>query len=187
MRFISNMSFFCECRCPCSEAMPCGDWADWRCPYVWRPRDLRVFVGSRVEITLPTAKQWTGRLGTLSELHCNSDLQGLVVEVHEVHCTRHYTQVRVVCHQTGLPVWMNVWHRYNRRRVGSGVTWARMACSRDLQREKDSVRSQNGKQRTSDQDGEESAASFSKATPVEALVKRLVRAPDDEKKKISSR
>ena len=53
----------------------------------------------------------------------------------------------------------------------------------DLQREKESVRSQNGKQRTSDQDGEGSAASFSKATPVAALIKTEVRAPDDEKKK----
>ena len=74
--------------------------------------------------------------------------------------------------------------------------------------EKDSARSQNGKQRKSDQDGEESAASFSKAAPVAALVikpksqrgadaafkvvtsskreqqlKREVRAPDDDEKK----
>ena len=56
------------------------DWFQygWECPYGWRQNDLPVEVGSRIEITLASARQWTGRLdiGERSELHCNPDLMG---------------------------------------------------------------------------------------------------------------
>ena len=104
------------------------DWFQygWECPYVWRPNDLPVEVGSRIEITLATARQWIGRLdiGELSELHCNRDLRGLHFKVEAVHLTKDYTQVQVECHETSLLVYMNVWHRYNRGGRPCGVRWA---------------------------------------------------------------
>jgi hypothetical protein len=93
---------------------------------IWRPNDLAVSVGSRIEVMLRTARQWTGRIGEPSELYWNRDLQGLQYEVVDVHRTRRYTQVQVHCHQTGRAVWMNVWSRYNPQGIACGVRWAKI-------------------------------------------------------------
>ena len=104
------------------------DWFQygWECPYCWRPNDLPVEVGSRIEITLATARQWAGPLypGYRSELHANRDLMGLHFKVEEVCRTPNYTQVHVECFETSLLVYMNVWHRYNRGGIPCGVRWA---------------------------------------------------------------
>ena len=88
-----------------------------------------VSTGSPIRVTLSYARQWTGRIGEPSEIYCNRDLAGLEYEVLDVHRTGRYTQIRVNCHQTDLPVWMNVWSRYNVGGIACGVCWARVVQS----------------------------------------------------------
>ncbi len=85
---------------------------------------MAVSMGSRIRITLKTARQWTGRIGEPSELYWNRDLEGLEYEVLDVHRTGRYTQAQVHCHQTDRAVWMNVWSRYNLQGIACGVRWA---------------------------------------------------------------
>ena len=126
-------------RCPHHSVGQCNmDWFQygWECPYCWRPNDLPVEVGSRIEITLARARQWTGRLDIAerSELHCNRDLRGLHFKVEGVHLAKNYTQVQVECSETSLLVYMNVWHRYNRAGKPCGVRWARMVSYQTVRR-----------------------------------------------------
>ena len=123
--------------CPCTGESPCDmRWFEsgWHCPYHWRPNDLAVSIGSRIEVTLPTARQWAGRFGEPSEIHCGRDLMGLEFDVLDVHRTRSYTQVQAECSQTSLLVYMNVWHRYNRAGKPCGVLWARMVSYQTVRR-----------------------------------------------------
>ncbi len=87
---------------------------------------MAVSVGSRIDVTLRTARQWTGRIGEPSEIYWSLDLKGLQYEVLDVHRTGKYTQIQVLCHQTDFPVWMNVWSRFNPEGIACGVCWARI-------------------------------------------------------------
>ena len=48
-------------------------------------------------------------------------LECLTFDVLEIHRTNDYTQARVLCNETQLPVWVNVWHRYGRGKRSCGV------------------------------------------------------------------
>ena len=112
------------CEAPDGQQCCCTEWFDlgWRCPYGWRPRDLNVSIGTRIEVTLATARLWTHRIGDPeSILVRNSDLKGLHYDVLDVHRTAQYTQVKVK-DTSELEVWLNVW----RRTRSSGVRWARI-------------------------------------------------------------
>ena len=115
------------CACPMGELSPCEPhWfpMGWSCPYPWRPRDLHVQCGSVVRLG-PSCRMWTGRYGEpQSELFRSRGLCGLCFEVMEVHRTKHYTQAKLLCNETQLLVWVNLWHRYDRLGRGRGVQWA---------------------------------------------------------------
>ena len=113
------------CECPPGDSNECDPhWIDngWQCPYQFRPRDIAVSPRDIIRITCPTARMWTGKHGDpTSEIYRRSDICGLEYIVEEVNRTRHYTQVKVICHDTHFPGWVNVWHR---RRRCWGVRWA---------------------------------------------------------------
>lgn len=118
-----------QCVCSNYGDAPCEQqWLlqRWVCPFLWRPRDLDISEGSRIRISLSTARFWTGHLGDpRSEIfRSNVGDTGTVYSVLEVRMTKDYTQARIEDDVTGLHVWVNVWHRYNRNGRGRGVPWA---------------------------------------------------------------
>ena len=118
-----------QCVCSNYSEPPCEQqWRlqGWACPFLWRPRDLNISEGSRIRISLSTARFWTGKLGDpRSEVfRINVGNTGIVYSVLEAHRTKDYTQARVEDDVTRLHVWVNVWHRYNLDGRGRGVPWA---------------------------------------------------------------
>ena len=68
---------------------------------------------------------WTGQFGDpTSEVHRSTGLGNLEFKVIQVNRTKHYTQAQIYCDQTRLPVWVNVWHRFNNDDFATGVQWA---------------------------------------------------------------
>ena len=68
---------------------------------------------------------WTGKIGDpTSEPFRARDLRGLRFRVLAVHRTSDFTQVQVADDVTALPVWINVWARYNGAGRARGVTYA---------------------------------------------------------------
>ena len=113
------------CVCHACEEQWCSK--GWRCPLLWRSRDLDLQRGCTIRLR-KAARMWTKQFGDPeSELYRRDGLEGLEFKVLEVHREFHYTQVKVDCNQTQLPVWVNVWHRFNEHGRASGVRWADVA------------------------------------------------------------
>ena len=116
------------CACPLGELTPCRpQWfhRGWNCPYLWRPRDLQVRSGNVIRMG-PDTRMWTERLGELqAEFYRARGLgDDLFFEVIEVYRTRDYTQAKVLDRVTQLPVWVNLWYRYDEAGRCRGVQWA---------------------------------------------------------------
>ena len=102
-------------------------WFSRNCSQEWRPRDLDIQCGSTICLT-EKARMWFGQFGDpTSEGHRSTGLGNLEFKVIQVDRTKHYTQAQIYCDQTRLPVWVNVWHRFNNYGFATGVQWASVA------------------------------------------------------------
>jgi hypothetical protein len=125
---------YLNCHCdetdPLFQGAPCEtSWLcrGWRCPYLWRPHDIDVRIGSVIQVTLRTARMWSARLGESHSIVIRSrGLQWEVFAVCGIHRARHYTQLHVEELDSYEEGWINVWHRYNANGDCCGVQWARV-------------------------------------------------------------
>ena len=118
---VERMSASATLTASCTCTICASGWlaSGWQCTFDFRPHEPRIARGDRIRFG-DRARMWTGPLGDdMSELF-RSHIGGMVCEILLIHRTTDYTQVNVRDPDTGLLVWVNVWHGYSQRGRGSG-------------------------------------------------------------------